>query len=109
MLFFVLFLVFAFLFNQSGHVLGQTELLERALPALEAQLTQGLSRPLPLTTEMLSQEYREVATGAACVAVACPDCVTAHLTKLVARQEAREEGAIAASGERGGEGEGWEH
>jgi hypothetical protein len=71
-------------------VLGQTELLQRALPALETELTQGVSRPLHLTTEMLSQEYREMVTGDKSAAVACPACVTAHLIKLVLRQEARE-------------------
>lgn len=89
--------------QNSGHVLGQAELLKRALPALEAQLTQGLSRPLPLTTEMLSQEYRAVASGGACAAVACPDCVAAHLAKVVARQEAREEEGAISNG-----GEGWD-
>lgn len=78
--------------THSGHVLGETELLQRALPALEAQLTQGLSRPLHLTTEMLSQEYREMVVADRSAAVACPACVTAHLTKVVARQEAKELG-----------------
>lgn len=76
--------------HNSGHVLGETALLQRALPALETQLTQGLGRPLHLTTEMLSQEYREMVVADQSAAVACPACVTAHLAKVVARQEARE-------------------
>lgn len=75
---------------RSGHVLGETELLQRALPALETQLTQGLSRPLHLITEMLSQEYREMVEADTSAAVACPACVTVHLTKVVAQQEARD-------------------
>ncbi len=71
-------------------MLGQSELLQRALPALETQLTQGRSRPLHLTTEMLSQEYSEMIMGDKSAAVACPACVTGHLITLVARQEARD-------------------
>lgn len=82
------------------------ELLQRALPALEAELTQGLSRPLHLTTEMLSQEYREMVEADTSAAVACPPCVTAHLTKVVARQEAREmKEQRLDDGEMGGDGE----
>ena len=85
-------------------MLGETELLQRALPALEAELTQGLSRPLHLTTEMLSQEYREMVEADTSAAVACPACVTAHLTKVVARQEAREVGDQKLDGgEMGGD------
>ncbi len=72
-----------------GHVVGQMELLQQCLPALEATLTTGVARPLRVTAEMLCQEYREVTgVGTGALALACPACVQTLLVGMVEEMEA---------------------